>query len=187
MAAAKTIDDAEMLISYGIHIPSRTIMLTGEVDQDMYETLIMGLTLITNSKGGVKETIKIELNSEGGCWYSGVAIYDRIKSCKAPVDVLVSGSAMSMGSVILQSGDRRLITPNSTVMVHDGSESMDGSPENILAWAKHSKETCDRMYKIYSEASGKTVAFWRKRCKKDFILTAEQAIKLGLADGYVGS
>ncbi len=92
---------------------------------------------------------------------------------------------MSMASIILQAAENRLITPGSTIMVHDGSEVVEGSPENVMAWAKHSKDICDYMYTIYANASGKSESFWKRKCKKDFILSAEQAIKAGLADGYI--
>lgn len=184
MSAHKTIDDTQLFVEHGVHIPSQTIMLTGEVNAEMYERLLLGLTLIRTRKNGSTD-ITVELNSEGGCWYSGVAIHDRIKSCSFPVTIRVSGMAMSMASVILQAADKRLITPGSTVMIHDGSEVLEGSPENVMAWAKHSKDICNYMYKIYADASGKAVTFWKRKCKKDFILSAEQAITLGLADGYV--
>jgi ATP-dependent Clp protease protease subunit len=182
--SAKTIDDTQLFIEHGIHIPSQTILLTGEVNDEMYESLLMGLLLIKSRKNG-STNVTVELNSEGGCWYAGIGIYDRIKACDFPVTVKVSGMAMSMASIILQAGDRRLITPGSTVMVHDGSDIVNGTPDNVLAWARHGKSLCDYMYKIYADSSSKTARFWRQKCKKDYILSAEQAIKLGLADGYI--
>ena len=176
--------DSRMLLEHGIHIPSQTIMLTGEVNEAMYETLVMGLVLIKDRQT-TNTDITIELNSLGGDWYSGVGIFDRIKSCEFPVTVRVAGAAMSMASVILQAADKRLITPGSTVMVHDGSEVLEGSPENVMIWAKHSQDICNYMYKIYAEASGKTITYWKRKCKKDSILDAEQAIALGLADGFI--
>jgi ATP-dependent Clp protease protease subunit len=183
MAAKKDKDqnDLTLFTEYSIHLPTRTVMLTGDVDSDMYDTLITALTLM--EKDG-KEII-IELNSPGGDWYSGVAIYDRLRSSQCPITIRVSGMAMSMGSVILQAGDKRLITPNSTVMIHDGSDVAVGTPDNVLEWAKHGKDICDRMYKIYAEASGKTESYWKKRCKKDSIYSADDAIKYGLADGFI--
>ena len=180
----REMDDVQLFMEHGIHIPSQTILLTGEVNSSMYETLVLGLTLIKSRKNGSTHVV-IELNSEGGSWYDGIAIHDRIKACDFPVTIRVSGMAMSMASVILQAADNRLITPGSTVMVHDGSEALEGSPENVMAWAKHSKDICEYMYKIYAEASDKSTAYWKRKCKKDFILSADQAIKAGLADGYI--
>lgn len=177
----KNSTDIDLLTEYSIHVPSRTIMLTGQVDSDMYETLITGLILLETSEEG----ITIELNSPGGDWYSGIAIHDRIKASKCPITVHVSGMAMSMGSVIMQAGDTRLITPGSTVMIHDGNDVAVGTPDDVLAWAKHGKEICEHMYKVYSEASGRSLAFWKKKCKADSIFNAKDAIKLGLADGFI--
>ncbi len=176
--------DEQTLLEYGIHVPSRTIILTGEVDEDMYERLLLGLTLI-KARFEDPEDLTIELNSEGGDWYHGIAIYDRLKACGIPVTVRASGMAMSMGSIILQAGDKRLITPGSTVMVHDGADAVEGKPSDVLIWAQHGQNICELMYKIYATASGKSTKFWKARCKKDFILSAEQAIKIGLADGYI--
>lgn len=182
--ASKQLDDVEIFLDYGIHLPSQTIKLTGDVDDNMYETLINGLILIENKKGK-KDELTIELNSTGGDWYSGIAIHDRLQACSLPVTIKVSGSAMSMASVILQAADNRLITKHSTVMIHDGFSAVEGTPENIRNWEKHGREINKMMYKIYAEASGKTEQFWKTKCRKDFIISAEQAIKLGLADGYI--
>lgn len=181
---AKEFEYTQLLTEQGIHVPSQTIILTGEVGENMYEQLMMGMLIIENAHGA-KTDLTVELNSVGGCWYNGIGIYDRLKAFKYPVTVKVYGAAMSMGSVILQAGDKRLLGPHSTVMIHDGEDGASGSPTNVLEWAKHGQKICDSMYAIYADASGKTAAHWKKKCKKDFILTAEQAIKAGLADGYV--
>lgn len=180
----KALDDAELLINHSIHLPSQTIMLTGEVDADMYETLIMGLTLITNKKNKLS-TITIELNSGGGDWYSGMAIFDRIQACELNTKIIVSGSAMSMASIILQSANQRLVTRNSSIMIHDGESGFTGSQKNLEAWTKHFSENNDRMYKIYTDRSSKTIKYWKAACKLDSIYTAEQALELGLVDRII--
>lgn len=182
--SSKSMDDVELLINHGIYIPTQTIMLTGDVNESMYETLVMGLTLIKARKNGSTD-ITIELNSQGGCEYSGFAIYDRIKACDFPITIRVTGSAMSMGSIILQAADKRLLGPGSTIMLHDGEMDITGTPENIVAWASHGQSMCEHMYNIYAEVSGKPASYWKRKCKKDYILSAEQAIQLGLADGYL--
>lgn len=183
MSKEKTCD-SQMLLDNHVHIPSQRIILSGEVGQEMLETLMTGLILIEH-KHKDKTAPIIELSSDGGCWYAGIGIYDQIRSRSYPVTVRVSGMAMSMGSIILQAGDKRLLGRYATVMCHDGQDVAVGTPENVTQWAKHGQNICNAMYGIYAERSGKTVAFWKKRCKKDFILSADEAIKLGLADGYM--
>jgi ATP-dependent protease ClpP protease subunit len=69
-------------------------------------------------------------------------------------------------------------------MVHDGSDQIpECKPEDLQMWADESKRICKAMYQIYAERSKHTAAWWAKNCKKDFILTSDKAVKLGLADG----
>ncbi len=174
--------DASLLMQEGIHIGARKLMLTGEVDEHMYEQVVKGVSLIQQDGG---DQITVELNSEGGNWHDGMAIYDYLRSCGSKIRVRAWGCAMSAGSIILQAGSERLLAPGTTIMVHDGADMLEGSPEHVMAWAKYGKDSLDRMYKIYADASGKTVAYWKKRCKSDFILSAEAAVKLGLADRLI--
>jgi ATP-dependent Clp protease protease subunit len=150
----------------------------------MSERLIKALYLLQQKP---EEPIRIILNSFGGCWYNGMAIYDAIRSCPAHVTIEVFGAAMSMGSIILQAADERVIHPNATIMVHDGYETRVGDiPKTFENWADYSKVTRRKMYEIYAEKSGKTVQFWEKRCQADFILSATQAKELKLVDKIVG-
>lgn len=132
------------------------------------------------------EPITILINSFGGCWYNGMAIYDTIKQASAHVDAYVVGSAMSMGSIILQAADKRYIYPNAALMIHDGSEELTGTARTVLNWSRRIEESLTTMYEIYSEKSGKPVSFWRKRCANDFIMSAQEALELGLVDEIVG-
>lgn len=76
--------------------------------------------------------ITIVLNSIGGSWYHGMAIYDTIKACKCHCTIIVYGQAMSMGSVILQAADRRVMMPNSRFMMHYGKYSMKDDHTKIV-------------------------------------------------------
>lgn len=181
MARSKALSgDSELLFEYGIHVPSRKILIAGEVTEDTYTQLSKGLTLL-----GQDKPIEIELNSGGGDVFSGFAIYDLLKSFQSDVTIKVMGHAMSMSSIILQAGDHRLLGKHASLMIHDGEESHEGTPDNILAWAKYAAVQCQQMYRIYAQASGRTEKFWKERCKGDFIMTAEEAVKLGLADAII--
>ncbi len=177
--------DAEMLLQDGIHLPSQLIQLTGPCDEPMYDTLCMGLTLI-EERHGAKTDITIDLNCPGGSWYDGIAMYDRIKTSNNPITIRVFGMAMSMGSIILQAADTRLIGANATIMVHDGSDQIpECSPEDIQRWAQQSAKICKSMYNIYAENSKHTAKWWSERCKNDCIFDSTEAVRHGLVDGLV--
>jgi ATP-dependent Clp protease, protease subunit len=171
-----------------LHIETRTIYIGDEdegVNQVTARNAVKALHLMCAQDR--EKPITIYLNSFGGCWFNGIAVYDAIKNCPAHVDCYVIGSAMSMGSIILQAADRRLIYPHGTVMVHDGYETrVDDIPRTFQNWAEYSKRSQQMMYDIYAKRSGKPASFWRKKCSADLILTAKEALSLGLVDEIYG-
>lgn len=185
-------ESIDRFFDYDFHMETRTIYLGSDVDDEGNDK---GVTALTSERAlkalhllvaaNAEAPIKIILNSVGGDWYHGMAIYDAIKACPCHVTIEVSGQAMSMGSIILQAADERLLHKNSTVMIHDGHESIQGTPKTAEAWAKQSKLTREVMYEIYAERSKKPEGFWEKKCGSDFVLTAEQAVEFGLADKII--
>src|SRR5262249_12096717 len=138
----------------------------GEIDQSVARNTIKGLHILQTISPD--KEINVILNSFGGCWFSGMGIYDAIKACTCHVTATVFGSAMSMGSVILQAADTRRIHPNGTLMTHDGYETrVDDIPRTFQNWARYSKITQRRMYEIYASRSGRTANFWKKKCESD--------------------
>jgi len=134
-----------------------------------------------------KSPITLLLNSPGGSWEDGMAIYDVIKTIKAPVIIVGMGKIYSMASVIIQSAKKRYLMPNSLFMIHDGSEVIVGDSKSVEAWAKNAKEVRETMYKIYYNRMKKkkkriTLKQIEEMCSHDTILTAEEAVKIGLAD-----
>ena len=89
---------------------------------------------------------------------------------------------MSMGSIIMQAADERVLQRDAVVMIHDGYEGFFGIPKSFEAWGEFSKKTRKRMYEIYEKRSGKNKQFWEDKCSRDYILTARDAVAIGLAD-----
>jgi ATP-dependent Clp protease protease subunit len=129
------------------------------------------------------EPITIYISSGGGDWYAGMAMYDRIRASKCHISTLAVGEAMSMGSILLQAGDVRCASPNTTIMIHDGYEDNGmQTPSGNDNLAKHSKQLRSMMYEIYASKSSHPVNYWKRTCKKDKFYTAEEALKVGLID-----
>lgn len=164
--------------------------LSSEVADVMTSRLIKSMVMLESIS---QDPILIILNSEGGYETSGIAIYDRIKQSPCEVTIRVYGSAMSMGSIILQAGDIRQMSPNSTLMIHDGDvNSIQGSPKAAKAWSEWCLQFTSKMYQIYYEKMKKkddniTLKKIEQICQNDYIIWADKAVELGLADSiYTG-
>lgn len=186
-------DDVDKLYDYDLYIPSRTIYMgscsvdeNGEsgVDAVMAERVIKALHLLDQKN----EPITIIMNNPGGDWYHGMAIYDAIKECQSEVTVKVKGMAMSMGSIILQAADNRVMSPNSRFMIHygySGGAVLESSTS--LRWADEEKKIRQRMEEIYMEKIKEKhpnfpIEKLQSMLNPDTILSADETVGLGLAD-----
>src|SRR3989338_4675424 len=130
--------------------------------------------------------ITLILNCPGGPVENGFLIYDSITTSKSPVDVRVYGEAASMGTIIMQACRNRSLSPNSTLMIHDGSISVQNSPiRSTVNFAEFVERRLERRYEIYEKRTGLPKKFWKEEFSHDRFMTAEEAVKLKLADGIL--
>lgn len=189
-------DDINRFFEYDVDINTRTVYLgsyggegDAEVDSRMAERAIKALHLLDSQN---RKAITIILNSTGGDVYHGMSVYDAIKACKSKVTIKVMGQAMSMGAVILQAGHKRLIAPNARVMIHYGSMGLEPNHSKIFKkWADECARLDVEMENLLLERIKQTnPRFTRKKlqelCNFDTIMTASEAVQLGLADGIIG-
>ena len=182
---------------YGIHVPSRTIQfpyIEGDCDisQASVNRTIANFHLLETMS--TSSPITLLLNSYGGDVYQALGLYDFIRSMNSEVHIKALGACMSGATLILQAGDKRFISANTTFMMHVGSSTYDDHSNNVRNWVKHEdKVIVPKMKEIYASRmvrKGKESANQlSKRIDSlldfDTIMTAEQVIELGLADELV--
>lgn len=145
-------DDIDQFMDNDIYIPTRTIymgsvFLTEEgesgTDHAMAESVIKALHILDNqcveSRKG-KRPINIIMNNIGGDEYHGMAIFDAIQNCKNHITIRVHGHAMSMGSIILQAADERVMTKNSRIMIHYGTFGIYDHSKISYKWTDEGKK-----------------------------------------------
>jgi len=190
------VDECQLFYEKGLAIPSRTIYMGSEwsdredksemgVDFRLADHVIKGLHIL-NSMDNVND-ISLILNNVGGDEYHGLAIYDAIKVCLAPVNITVFGQVMSMGSVILQAGNKRLLSPHATMMIHMGSLSLDIDQRDINAYKKEwdrMNGIVDDIYltKLRTKNPRYSVNQLHDLLSTDRFMGPQEVIELGLAD-----
>ena len=194
-------DDIDKFFDYGIHQGMRTIYMgsysvddgsESGVDAKMAEAIIKGLYLLDTQTSQGDKPITILMNNPGGDDYHGFAIFDAIKICKNHVTIKVFGYAMSMGSIILQAGDERLMSPNARMMIHYGQFGFEGHTQDYIRWGNEAKFLNERMENLYLEKirvknPKYSLRQLRELLKFDTFIGAEEAVKLGLADDIIKS
>lgn len=156
---AKKTGELSDFFEYGIDIGSRTIYLGDAsynddsegngVDYLVADKFIKALHILDSKAPAGDKPITVIQNTLGGSWFDGMAMFGAIKACNNHVTFKMLGPCMSMGSIIPQAADHRLIDPNATFMMHYGSEGFDGHMKNYEVWGDEAKRCAHKMESIY--------------------------------------
>jgi ATP-dependent protease ClpP protease subunit len=147
------------------------------------------------------EPIFVHMQSRGGDWNDGMAIYDAIRASRASVTILAYAHARSMSSVILQAATVRVLMPTAIFLVHEGYFCAgEDRVRGLLTAAQQEQKDLQTMLTIYAtrckdanpwkgmDQSGIVKAIHTKmRKEEDWILSAQEAVRYGFADGVLGT
>ncbi|KFF13110.1 hypothetical protein IW15_10125 [Chryseobacterium soli] len=131
--------------------------------------------------------LSIRVHCGGGSVFEGLAIYDLIRASDCEVTVIIEGMAASMGFVIALAGDVIMINENAFGMAHAVKGGIYGNKQEMLNYIDLMDSCEDRLRNIFKErtkADAETIEGWLVS-GKDFWLSAEACLELGIADQIV--
>jgi ATP-dependent Clp protease protease subunit len=183
--------------SYDIYsrlLKDRIIMLNGQVEDHMANAIIAQMLFLESDNP--EADINLYINSPGGSVTAGLAIYDTMQYIKCDVRTIVMGQAASMGSFLAQAGTpgKRIVLPESRTMIHRVSSGTPGTRgsvhvqelemEDIKRHFDESKRLNQRLTELYVKhnTAGKNYEELFETMKFDTFLSADEAVKYGLAD-----
>ena len=173
---------------YGVRIEDelfdkREIFLTDDVNSESMEALFKQIMYL-HRKDPNKE-ITIYINSPGGEVQSGLAVYDLMKLIKTPIKTVCIGTAASMGAILFLAGDKRVMMPNASIMIHDpsfASGDLQGmKPEEVEEKLKLLKQVQKIIVGIITNTTGNSEESVMKNTRKDTFFNPQKALKFGLA------
>lgn len=131
---------------------------------------------------GAVPALSVRLNSPGGSYFEGVAIYNALRRHTATVTVHVDALAASAASVIAMAGDRVIMGQGAQVMIHEARTCEFGTAEDFRATATMLDQTNEDIAGFYAAKAGGDVATWRAAVAAETWYTAQAAVDAGLAD-----
>lgn len=160
---------------------SRTVYLKGTINDATVDYVIGELQRLDKTSS---EDITLVINSYGGSVYSGILLYDVMKSLDSDVKTVCQGVCMSMAAAILAAGEpgKREATKYSTVMVHEVSSSSAGTLSRMETDLKETKRLQELMVKMIAEGTERPIGEIELLIKNDFYMTAEEAVSFGFID-----
>jgi len=170
---------------YSRLLKERIIFLGDEVN-DVTANLILAQMLFLESEDPDKD-IHLYINCPGGSVTAGMAIYDTMQYIKSPVSTICLGLAASMGAFLLASGEKgkRLILPNAEVMIHQPSGGARGQASDVKIHADWIIKTREKLNKILSEKTGRSLEQVRIDTERDNFMSAEEALHYGIVDNIL--
>lgn len=128
--------------------------------------------------------VTVVINSEGGDVYEGVAIYNMLRA--AHVDVVISGMAASIASVIAMAGDHVAMYANSVLYVHHAWTCGAGNAAELMQQVEQLRDADRVLIDAYMAKSGRTeeeiTALLDGPNGDGSEITADRALELGLID-----
>lgn len=151
------------------------------------EPLIAKLTAYSDRHPG--SDIELVINSPGGVVSSGWRLFGHLRWLSDvrghKIITVVSGMAASMGGVLAQAGDERLIDVESSIMIHEASSMTWGPAYTVRDSADRLTRTGERIRSVYLERSGGRTTeeiFNKNWNRRDWWLFADEALECGFVD-----
>ena len=186
-AAENKKDSSVSLLIQKRFLKQRKIFLWGPVTDETAKDLSEKL-LYLESTGPGKE-ITFYMNTPGGSITAGMAVFDTMRLISAPITIVVTGMAASMGSILLCAAarGRRLSFPHARVLIHQPliSGRFIGPATDINIQAQEMEKLRRELNQILSDASGQPIEKISQDSDRDFYLNAKEAVAYGLADKIV--
>lgn len=177
--------EAQINLDYQL---SGTFSFNREVDQKSMNRLYRQMRLW--HKYNPTGPWTIYLNSPGGAAYSASGIIDELYSQSIrgggthEITIKVRGVAASAAGMILQGADHRIIGKNSRLMIHKGTSGIHGTADDIADEHEWWVEATDQMIDLFLSRTDRISRpqFLRKINRRDWWLSAEEAVEIGFAD-----
>jgi ATP-dependent protease ClpP protease subunit len=148
------------------------------------------------------DPILVHMHLPGGDWQDCLGIYDAIKASKSKIIIVATAKVESSSTILLQAADLRILTSNTNFLIHYGSISVDNEHKAALSMVQWSEKESEKMIDIFTEkcmnSSISKEKNWKKMMarkhiisqlatKRDWILSAEEAVRYNFADGILGT
>ena len=155
-----------------------------ELNKKISELESKSLTL-SKTLGILPPSVKVFVNSGGGSIVSGIASMDTILRCQVPVETYVDGFSASAATFLSVVGERRFMSRNSYMLIHQLSSNFWGTYANF----EDEKQNLDLMMKTIKDVYKKYTKLPMKKLdeilKHDLMWDAQTCLQYGMIDEII--
>jgi ATP-dependent protease ClpP protease subunit len=122
-------------------------------------------------------SITLRVNSPGGDAFAGVAIYNLLKACSKPVNVIVDGMAASAASIVCMAGDTICMNAGTVMMIHEAQGCAMGDSDTMVKMADTLKTVTASIADIYVAKTGMSKNKVLEMMKEETWMDPKDAVK----------
>lgn len=134
-----------------------------------------------------KGDIRVNINSPGGDYFAGLAIYNLLREHEGKVITNIMGVAASAASVVAMASDELRIAKAGFLMIHNAWSIAIGNKNDMREVAAVLEQFDSIMAGVYSDRSGVAKDKIAAYMDAETYFAGEDAVKLGFADGLLAS
>lgn len=130
--------------------------------------------------------VTLVVRSDGGDAVDGLVLGATVANRRAQgqhFTAIIENRCCSAATAPALSCDEVVMRPGARLMIHDAW--VTGAKGTAADMAKHSQVLAglsDNMASVYANRSGQSVSWWRQQMQQDRWISADEAVRLGLAD-----
>lgn len=166
---------------------NNTISILDVIGQDWMGNGITASRVAGALRAIGNKDVTVEINSPGGDFFEGLAIYNMLREHPKSVTVKVLGLAASAGSIIAMAGDEIMVPRAGFLMIHNVWVFAIGDRNDLHAAADALEPFDAAAADVFAARSGLETKEIAKMLDKETWLSGEQAVEKGFADSLLPS
>ena len=163
----------------------RTLFLNGTIAEESWFDDDVTPQLFKEDLLSDSGDITVWINSPGGDCVAAAQIYNMLMDYKGNVTVKIDGIAASAASVIAMAGNTVLMSPVSTMMIHNPATVAMGDHNEMQKAIEMLNEVKESIINAYEIKTGLSRAKLSHLMDSETWMNANKAVELGFADGII--
>lgn len=163
----------------------RILTLNGTIAEESWFDDDITPQLFKSELNGCSGDITVWINSPGGDCVAAAQIYNMLMDYKGNVTVKIDGIAASAASVIAMAGNNVMMSPVSTMMIHNPATVAMGDHNDMQKAIEMLNEVKESIINAYEIKTGLSRAKLAHLMDAETWMNANKAVELGFADGII--
>lgn len=164
---------------------SNTIDIMDVIGEDFWGDGVSAKSVQSQLDSMAGQEVLVRVNSPGGSFYDGLAIYNALAAHSGKVQVHVLALAASAASVLIMAADEILMGEAAQIMIHEASAVSIGNKRQMAEAAAYLGAVDEIMVGIYAGRTGQTEAEIAAMIEAETFMSPKVAIDKKFADGMM--